>query len=185
MIYFFRHGLDDEDYLGGWSDVSLTLEGKKQVEIAGFKMTNYSFKKIITSDVLRAKETAEILASILSIEDFTHDSIFNEQNKGLLNGMKKDIAYIKYPEYKENVTVDMIYPEGESLRDLYNRIKNNLDKILSLEDNTLIVTHRGVINMLYYILNDIELDMDKKRFNVTHASLHELDTKKLTIRRVL
>ncbi len=35
---------------------------------------------------------------------------------------------------------------------------------MKIEDGTLLVTHRGVINMIYLILNNIELDMDKKQF---------------------
>ena len=31
MIYFLRHGLDDERYIGGWSEVDLTDEGVEQV----------------------------------------------------------------------------------------------------------------------------------------------------------
>lgn len=34
MIYLLRHGLDDENYIGGWSDISLTEEGIKQVQYA-------------------------------------------------------------------------------------------------------------------------------------------------------
>ena len=34
------------------------------------------------------------------------------------------------------------------------------------KDNSLIVTHRGVINMLYYYLNKDPLTMDKKKYNV-------------------
>ena len=67
--------------------------------------------------------------------------------------------------------------------EFYNRIKKNIDYILSL-DNSILVTHRGVINMLYYILNDIKLDIDKKRFNVSHASLHQLDIEKKQIKRI-
>ena len=52
------------------------------------------------------------------------------------------------------------------------------------EDDTLIVTHRGYINMLYYILNDIPLDMKKERFDVVTASVHEYDKEKNTIRRI-
>ena len=63
------------------------------------------------------------------------------------------------------------------------RIKVLLET-LKEKDNTLIVTHRGVINMIYYILNEIEIDMDKEKFNVTHASLHELDINKKLIRRI-
>ena len=31
MIYFLRHGLDDERFIGGWSDVDLIPEGIEQV----------------------------------------------------------------------------------------------------------------------------------------------------------
>ena len=31
MIYLMRHGQDDENYIGGWSDVSLIPEGIVQV----------------------------------------------------------------------------------------------------------------------------------------------------------
>ena len=84
----------------------------------------------------------------------------------------------------DNVLVDTVYPEGESLRDLYIRIKSYLDRIMKLEDNTLLVTHRGVINMIYYILYNKELDMNKKQFKVDHASVHELDKENRLIRRV-
>ena len=31
MIYLLRHGLDNEKYIGGWSDIPLTKEGIYQV----------------------------------------------------------------------------------------------------------------------------------------------------------
>ena len=34
MIYLLRHGRDDEDFLGGWSDNKLTSKGKKQIKEA-------------------------------------------------------------------------------------------------------------------------------------------------------
>lgn len=67
--------------------------------------------------------------------------------------------------------------------DLYKRIKLLLNEIKDW-DNTLVITHRGVINMIYYILNEIELDMDKNKFNVTHASIHEVEFDKKLIRRI-
>ena len=46
---------------------------------------------------------------------------------------------------------------------------------MQFSDDTLIITHRGVINMFYYILRNIPLDMDKKKFKVDVASVHALD----------
>lgn len=184
MIYLMRHGLDDEDYVGGWSDVSLLEEGRLQVvESALWLKNNLHIERIISSDIKRASESALIVSSFLG-KDVIFDRNLREQNKGLLNGLSKDIANSKYSEYMDNVLVDTVYPEGESLRDLYIRIKSYLDRIMKLEDNTLLVTHRGVINMIYYILYNKELDMNKKQFKVDHASVHELDKENRLIRRV-
>lgn len=62
MIYLIRHGLDDEAYVGGYSDVSLLEEGKKEIQnIACFIKNNLSIEKIYTSDIKRAIETVNYL----------------------------------------------------------------------------------------------------------------------------
>ena len=185
MIYLMRHGQDDETYIGGWSDVSLIESGKEEVlETALWMKQNLAIKKIDVSDVKRAIESAEIVSDTLGIP-YTLNSNLREQSKGILNGKPKEETYQLYPQYKEeNVTVDTVYPEGESLRILYERIKIYLEKIMEMEDDTLLITHRGVINMIYFLLNNKELDMNKKQFNVTTASLHELDKEARTIKKV-
>ena len=35
MIYFMRHGQDDENYIGGWSDVELIQSGINDAELVG------------------------------------------------------------------------------------------------------------------------------------------------------
>lgn len=186
MIYLMRHGLDDETFIGGWSDVDLVNDGIEQVKSAGEKLisNNIAINKIITSDVKRAVTTSKIIQSFYPGIPVEESEFFREQSKGILNGMEKEIAKELYPEYFDSITVDKVYEGGESLRDLYYRIKEYLDYILSIEDDTLIITHRGVINMIYYLLNNIELDMNKERFDVTHASVHELDKEKRIIRKV-
>ena len=188
MFYLLRHGLDDETYVGGWSDVSLIDEGVKQVLAASYfiKENLLPIKEVISSPILRARQTSEIITKELNIKTYSTDDLLKEQDKGLLNGLNKKIAIQEFPTYFDcNLDVFRKYPEGESLLDLYKRIKNNLDYFASIEENTLLVTHRGVINMLYYILNDIPLDMDKNKFHVDHASLHTCDIKKKIIRKVL
>ena len=182
MIYFLRHGLDDENYIGGWSNVSLTKEGILEVRKVSERIKDFPIKKIISSDVLRARETSEIVSSILDVPVAYTDKL-RELNKGILNGMDKSYAQSKYGEYLQTKDVKKRFPEGESLLDLYQRIKVYLDEILK-EDDTLFITHRGVINMIYFILNDIPLDYDKKRFGVTHASCHELDKEKKKIKKL-
>ncbi len=189
MIYLMRHGKDNEDYIGGWSEIPLTKEGVLEVtETAEFlnNSEKITIDKIISSSIKRAIQTADIVSPLLGIKEFEISDMLKEQSKGHLNGMEKNVAKHLYSEYTgNNVKVDTIYPDGESLENLYTRIKNNLEYFASLEDNTLLITHRGVINMLYYIFNDLGLDMDKEKFGVNHASVHECDIKNKTIRKVI
>lgn len=184
MIYLMRHGQDNEDYIGGWSDLSLIEKGIVEVnESARWIKDNLNIKFIMCSDIKRAVETAEIVSSILDVS-YVETSELREQSKGLLNGVLKTVADNEYGHLLSNVEVDTVYPEGESLRDLYNKMEKYIDKIREMEDDTLLITHRGVINMIYYILNNKELDMDKKQFGVITASIHEFDKVNNTIKRI-
>ena len=182
MIYLIRHGLDDETFIGGYSNVGLTDIGKKQIEesVLFIKENNLNINKIYSSDIKRAIESANIISNILNI-NINLNKELREQDKGLLNGIKKDIAKEKYPNYINVNSIYTKYPNGESLLDLYKRIKIFLESV-NKYDNSLLVTHRGVINMIYYLLNNDQLNMNKEKYNVEHASIHELNINK--IRRI-
>ena len=175
MIYLMRHGQDDESYIGGWSDVSLIQKGVHEVNLTGeWIKDNLNISSIQCSDVKRALETANIISDILGLPYELNNNL-REQNKGDLNGVLRTNLSSSDLVYTSSKSVDMVYPNGESLRDLYNRMKMYLNQIMLMDDNTLLITHRGVINMIYYILYDKELDMNKKQFGVVTASVHELD----------
>lgn len=182
MVYLMRHGQDDESRIGGWSDATLTSVGIKQVKDAVEVLKKLNLKQIVSSDVKRAEQTTQIINESLNLPT-TFSPKFRELDKGLLTGMDANKAMELYPEYFEGLTTVDRYPEGEAMIDLYNRVNSLLDDIDALED-TLIVTHRGVINMLYFILNDKPLDMNKKQFGVEPASIHEAKVKQKVIRRI-
>lgn len=186
MIYFLRHGLDDERFVGGWSDVDLTDEGVEQVRktIEQMKKLGIVPKRIITSGVKRSNTTASILGQYYDI-NVTKDYRFREQNKGELNGILKTDAQKLFSEFLMGVEIDTKYPGGESLMDLYIRIRAMLEDIRELDEDTVIVTHRGVINMLYYLMYNVPLDMDKEKFSVDHASLHAFNPEVMLIRKVI
>lgn len=184
MIYFLRHALDDEAYIGSWSNVGILESEKEKVEAMGLYIrNNLQIKNIISSDILRAKQTAEIIGSKLELP-VTFDENLREQNKGLLTGRLRTELTSEELFLIENQQIDTSFPEGETLLDVYKRIRKYLEKINEYPSDTLVVTHRGVINMIYYILEDIPLDMDKKRFSCSHLSLHEYDIEKKLIRRI-
>lgn len=184
MIYLLRHGLDDESFIGGYSNIGLIEEGKIQINESGLwlKENIKGIKKIYTSDINRAIESSEIINKYFNFEIETTKNL-RELDKGLLNGMSKEKAKKIYPDYIEVKNINKKYPEGESMLDLYERIKLFLENIDEF-DESLLVTHRGVINMIYVILNNDNLTMDKEKYNVTHSSIHELDLEKRKIRRI-
>ncbi len=184
MIYFMRHGEDIKGYVGGWSDIPLTNSGRKKViETAKWLKENLKINKIISSDIKRAIETAEIVKDVLGI-DFEICNTLREQNKGTLTGKLSESLTIEEKNMLDFQEIDTLFPNGESLEDFHKRIKDNWSFFTNLQDNTLIITHRGVINSLYYILNDIKLDMNKKQFNVDFSSIHEADLKNNYINRI-
>lgn len=184
MIYLVRHGLDDEKYIGGWSNVDLTEEGIRQVkESTNFIVSNnLKVERIVSSDIKRAVTTTGIINEKLQL-DITYDKGLRELDKGDYTGIKKSDLSIEELARIKNFGIDDRYPNGESMIEFYERMKIFYEKIMEY-DNALLVTHRGVINMFYYLLNDIKLSMDKKRFGAEHASIHELDIEKKMIRRI-
>lgn len=183
MIYLMRHGLDDENFIGGWSNIDLTSDGKKQIiESTEFIIKNkLPINKIISSDIKRAVTTSKIVNKKLQVPIYYSDKL-RELDKGTYTGRLKSILTINDISFIKSLTIYDKYPEGESMLELYKRMKLFLNTLK--EDNVLLITHRGVINMFYYILNDIFVDMDKEKFCVEHGSIHEMNIDKKLIRRI-
>lgn len=59
MIYLLRHGLDDESFVGGWSEVDLVEEGIDQVNDILDVISELNIKKIYSSDIKRAVTTSK------------------------------------------------------------------------------------------------------------------------------
>lgn len=97
-IYLVRHGADDDSIRGGWSNHPLTDEGLKQSEELAKKLKDYNCDAeiIYSSDLFRAKQTAELLAQRLNLE-VECNAEFREVNNGDLAGMNNDLANELYP----------------------------------------------------------------------------------------
>lgn len=184
MIYLVRHGLDDESYIGGWSDVDLTSIGREQIEGTTDFIVDKGLviNKIISSDVKRTVTTAKIINQKLKLGVEVSKDL-RELDKGDYTGLLKDNLSLQEQIRINKFSIYDKYPNGESMLDLYKRMHEYLEKIKNL-DNVMLVTHRGVINMFYYLLNDIEPSMNKSMFDVVHGSVHEMDINKKLIRRI-
>lgn len=185
MIYLLRHGLDDENFIGGHSNVSLTKAGINQIkDSALYIFNNLEIDSIYTSDIKRAYQSAEIVNELLNKEIIT-DKNLRELDKGLLTGRDKKTLTKEELDNLNTKDINEKISSGESMKDLYDRVITLLNNdYFNNKDKSLIVTHRGFINMLYYYLNNEPLTVDKELYNVDHASIHKLDLKNKKIEKI-
>jgi len=172
-----RHGKDDDNIRGGWSNSGLTAEGKSQVknlvDYISEKENELKIEKLFSSDLTRAVETIMPISTILNLKvEFKPE--FRETNNGVLAGMPNNIAIKKYPglfwnklEWYES------YPEGESPHTFYERIKIAWEifseTIIKENKNVILVTHGGVINVIYTLIDKKPFSNKMKMEKIDHA----------------
>ncbi|MEC6747173.1 histidine phosphatase family protein [Marinilactibacillus sp. XAAS-LB27] len=185
VIYLVRHGKDADGFRGGWSQRGLTDEGITQSKELGQYLKNhyeeFLINQIITSDLTRALETSIHIADALQLP-IEKSKEWRETNNGYLAGLSNDKANQKYPGvYFNRLRMDENYPGGESPSDNFSRIQQAFDKVSenhiekNHKENILIVTHGGVINIIYHILKGIEWTNKNIPFPTSHTSLHKIE----------
>lgn len=184
-IYFIRHGLDDEGYRGGWSQRGLVVEGFRQSQKLGRYLKEhqslYNVHRIISSDLQRALDTAGEIAAELQLPVESCSS-WRETNNGVIAGLPNEIANERFPGlYFSGLRMDERYPGGESPLEFYTRIKE-VFTTLSEEQarsnparNTIVVTHGGVINVVYHLVRGLEWANKPKLFPAAYTSLHKME----------
>ncbi|MBP1917458.1 putative phosphoglycerate mutase [Lederbergia galactosidilyticus] len=89
-IYLVRHGKDEEGFRGGWSKRGLIEEGFQQSKKLGDYLKEheleFNIKRIISSDLRRAMETAKPIANRLQLP-LEQSKDWRETNNGVLAGM--------------------------------------------------------------------------------------------------
>ena len=182
-VFFIRHGKDDDRYRGGWSDLDLIPEGREQAKLlaAYLKENNreYRIEHIISSDLPRAMSTARLIADELNLP-VQPEIQLREMNNGDLAGMPNDKALERYPGlFFRSLKMDEPYPNGESPAEFFMRIKKWFDgfaaEYKNADDNVLVVTHGGVINIIYHLVNGIEWSNKGNIFKTSNCGIHVLD----------
>lgn len=180
-IIFVRHGKDDDSYRGGWSDLDLIPEGidqaKRLAEYLHNHNNHYNITKIISSDLPRAMTTAGYISAELRLPVIPEKRL-REMDNGDLAGMRNSDALVKYPGvFFSTLMMDEPFPSGESPKVFYTRIKMWFEDFLAqTNENTVIVTHGGVINIIYHLVKKVDWNNQNRPFKATNCSVHILDT---------
>jgi len=149
---FLRHGESVGNAEARWqgqSDYVLTEKGREQARALAkrWKSENVKFDLIISSPLVRAKETAEIIASALNMR-VKFDSILLERHIGEMEGLTVEEVR-KKPQPPYVTPYDPIGGEGEGDWALFLRAGQALHNLVRRPPGSyLIVSHGGLLNQL-------------------------------------
>ena len=157
-LYAIRHGQSAANAIqahAGWAQVPLTELGREQAAKTGELLKGLEFERIIVSDLLRARETAQIA---LPGRNFKQDPRLRETNVGSLQGRRVvELTAELGEEYvRRRVARDYRVYGGEDTHAHYDRVAEFMKDLESAPDDARIaaVCHEGTIMaMLCYVLH--------------------------------
>lgn len=152
-ILLIRHGQTDwniESRLQGTEDIPLNETGRKQAKSCAKYLSDEIWSTIYTSPLIRAKETAKILAEETNHPPVITEPLLIEREFGIASGMTWQELKTRYPLYPDES------PEGiEPFDQLCLRMEQALKTctMKSIGENIILVSHGGSINALLHYLS--------------------------------
>jgi broad specificity phosphatase PhoE len=154
-VLLIRHGQTDWNMQGKWQgmmDIPLNAAGIDQAHALAQRLQDQPIDAIYSSDLLRARVTAEIVADALHLPVYS-DARLRELNLGVFQGMTHPEISAKFPKELEASRIDYMgftYPQGESRMDMQNRAYAALMDILQGDkaQQIAIFSHGGTIRSL-------------------------------------
>ncbi len=168
-LVLVRHGESEWNAKGlwtGWTDVNLSENGRIEARKAGDLLKDIHFDLAYTSALKRAQQTLEEIQGILQTQlQPTADKALNERDYGDLTGknkwdVKKEFGEEQFQKWRRGW--DTPPPNGESLKDVYNRVipyyETEILPKLKEGKNIIIAAHGNSLRSLVKFLENIPDD---------------------------
>lgn len=178
-IYLVRHGRTDwneKKLIQGHTDIPLNIEGEKEVEELAKELNNIKFDGFFSSDLLRAKRTAEIIAAEHKLAVKTtkalrerHFAHLEGKPARLLKEISKTISELEESKRFSYKSHPLVESDGE----LMSRFLTFLREIAISNPgkNILVVSHGGVIRVFLILLGLLTHGSDVRIGNLSYLKL--------------
>jgi probable phosphoglycerate mutase len=153
--------------------VHLNEEGKKQAETLGLRLESVKLRAIYSSPLERARETAEAVASHHPELTAAIEEGLNEVDFGSWTGRRLSrLSRRRLWQTVQRTPSRAIFPGGEAIRDMQNRLINTLEAIASRHGSgkIAVVSHSDVIKVAIAYYAGMPLDMFQ-RLIISPASI--------------
>jgi broad specificity phosphatase PhoE len=186
-IYFARHGESQANLLRIISNrdlpYGLTARGREQAERLAERFQEHSITRIYTSPLLRAIQTATMLADHLGVEWETADGL-REFDCGVAEGRADEGAWqlwqAEYEAWVFNHDYGYQIEGGESFQDVQRRfvpfVNGLIQSYAGTRDEVICISHGGIYSvMLPCILQNVTAEfMMKHGFDYTSCIVAQL-----------
>lgn len=183
---FLRHGEAEnniKEYYSSYPEARktpLTPKGVKEIENLNLGKVDLIF----SSDLLRASQTAEIIAKKLGLK-VIYDKRLREVDTGELNGKSAKEINSYFDFQGENINkskYEIGYPGGENYYQLLLRMKSFIDDLNSQYSNKriLIISHSAPLSMLVSCLSGLTKEewlARRKEMSFSNAELRKVEYK--------
>ena len=180
-FYLGRHGSTDDDLNGnwsGWNPIKLNDQGKQEVAQTIDKLKGLGITHIVSSDLPRAKETAQLISHGLGDIPMTTDARLNALHLGIFAGMNEKENEGRLKIYLDNPDVPI--PGGESVNDYDQRTMDMIKEVRDSNESTgpvLTLAHSSTLATYLCRLRNLE----RSACYVSPAGVVRLDGKKTTL----
>jgi len=176
-----RHGetaWNADGRIQGHQPVPLNDRGRKQASLLGKRLASERVDAIFSSDLLRTVQTAEAICEGTNLT-IVMDPGLREWSLGVLEGKHPRDSRVDHPELVdayERGDPDGAIPGGETIRERFTRTTSCLRRIAGAHEGqqVVVVTHGGVLDDLYRMVNELPLDVPKD-FDLYNGGIHRFE----------
>ena len=181
QVYLVRHGetlWNVEHRLQGQSNSALTAQGEHQAQLVGKRAKELNITHIISSDLGRTQQTAEIIAAACGLT-VTLDPRLRELDMGVLECRLMDSLNAEEEGWRRSLvdgSADGRIPEGESMQELAHRMHGALNACLELPEGSrpLLVGHGMALGSLISTILGLPA-WAERRLRLRNCSISRLD----------
>jgi len=157
--FWWRHGQTDWNAARKWqghTDIPLNTVGQQQAQKLAHFMQDFPLDCVFSSDLLRAKKTAECVAELHQAEVIERSEL-REGNYGRAEGLNIDeirrkfgVALLEQWRSTDENTLDLRFAGGETKREIVERVMSCIEMELQAApfQHVGISTHGGVLRKI-------------------------------------
>ena len=156
-LLLVRHGEAEHHtrgLTGGWTDLPLTETGRAQLKQLGLRVKREFGTlpfQIITSDLVRAQESAKIISDVGGFPVAETVSWLREKNNGIAAGLREEEARkIAFSPLADKPLDWRRYEGGETRREFFDRVTAPFGMFEKKYSHAIVVAHKGTIQQLLF-----------------------------------